>query len=233
MAVAQRKVSQRPFMKRRKPYQRKQWNVSQRPSRTVKTRDLIPQTFKTSLHYHQSIVLPSTTLLPTAFNNFSLNNPLDPDVTGTGHQPFGWDQFITLYNRYYVTGARMTATFCAPTKDNDTQETGPWLVGLTGSPEATFATQDADNWAEYPESDSSMLAPDVLSRQFKLTYDPIQVGIEKYDKNSTLTNTTFSRQFYGRPWIFNMGVTAATNVLCHVHIEYDIEFTEPKALTRS
>jgi hypothetical protein len=33
---------------------------------------------------------------------FRLNSIFDPDLSGTGHQPYGYDTFATLYNRYRV-----------------------------------------------------------------------------------------------------------------------------------
>lgn len=38
---------------------------------------------------------------------FSANGLYDPNVSGTGHQPYGFDQLMALYNHYYTTGARI------------------------------------------------------------------------------------------------------------------------------
>ena len=89
-----------------------------------------------------------------------MNSLFDPNRTGTGHQPYGFDQLSTFYNRYYVTGSKMTVTFSCQTKDNDTTVTGPILIGVTGRAETTFATQNADNWAEYPNADTQLLSTD-------------------------------------------------------------------------
>jgi len=35
---------------------------------------------------------------------FNLNSLFDPDLTGVGHQPYGYDQLAVLYNRYRVIG---------------------------------------------------------------------------------------------------------------------------------
>lgn len=42
---------------------------------------------------------------------FSLNNLYDPNVTGTGHQPLGFDQLAALYRYFVVTKARAFITF--------------------------------------------------------------------------------------------------------------------------
>jgi len=39
---------------------------------------------------------------------YRLNSIFDPDLTGTGHQPLGRDQYATFYNRYRVTDVIIT-----------------------------------------------------------------------------------------------------------------------------
>lgn len=42
---------------------------------------------------------------------FSANGLYDPDITGVGHQPIGFDQFMVMYDHYTVVGAKMVAYF--------------------------------------------------------------------------------------------------------------------------
>lgn len=54
-----------------------------------------------TLKYSQNITL--TNLTTVASNQvFRLNSIFDPDFTGGGHQPYGFDQLAALYNRYRV-----------------------------------------------------------------------------------------------------------------------------------
>lgn len=39
---------------------------------------------------------------------FKLNGMFDPNTTGTGHQPYGFDQMMNIYQRYVVTRAKYT-----------------------------------------------------------------------------------------------------------------------------
>lgn len=50
------------------------------------------------LKYNQTFISDGT-LLDYRFN---LNSLYDPDLTSTGHQPYGYDTYATLYNRYRV-----------------------------------------------------------------------------------------------------------------------------------
>lgn len=64
---------------------------------------------------------------------FNLNSLFDPNRTGTGHQPLGFDQWATFYNRYRVLGVDVRATFA-------TTSTVPLRVGITASNSATNLT---------------------------------------------------------------------------------------------
>lgn len=44
-----------------------------------------------------------------------LNSLFDPDLTGVGHQPYGYDQMAALYNVYKVTRVQVELTFTAMT----------------------------------------------------------------------------------------------------------------------
>ena len=39
---------------------------------------------------------------------FRANSLFDPDLTGTGHQPLGFDEWAKFYRRYCVLGSKIT-----------------------------------------------------------------------------------------------------------------------------
>jgi len=57
----------------------------------------IPQRYITKMKYSE---LVSTNA--NGFYSFNLNSIFDPNRTGIGHQPYGFDTLATLYNRYRV-----------------------------------------------------------------------------------------------------------------------------------
>lgn len=95
---------------------------------------------------------------------FSANGCYDPDITGGGHQPIGFDQLMALYDHYTVVGAKIRChfqnkdtsypQFCAiavrdsPTLSTDTREIvengyvtmGHLAVFGTGGDKASLAT---------------------------------------------------------------------------------------------
>lgn len=48
---------------------------------------------------------------------WSMNDLFDPDVSGVGHQPMGFDQLTTFYNNFRVTGCKYHVTFHSPSSD--------------------------------------------------------------------------------------------------------------------
>lgn len=45
---------------------------------------------------------------------FSLNGLFDPDITGIGHQPRGFDQIMTMYDHYVVIGCKINLQISNP-----------------------------------------------------------------------------------------------------------------------
>ncbi len=50
-------------------------------------------------------------------NVFRLNSLFDPDLTGVGHQPYGFDQLATLYREYKVMGVTVRIEANDPSND--------------------------------------------------------------------------------------------------------------------
>lgn len=89
--------------------------------------------YKFNMRYVQAGALdPSATNF--AIQTWCLNALYDPDTTGTGHQPMGFDQLAALYGRYLVTGAKITTTF--ESRSVNANQTA--MVGMTVHENATF-----------------------------------------------------------------------------------------------
>lgn len=71
---------------------------------------------KAHFRYNESVTL-NPSAAGTAAHIFSLNGLYDPDITGTGHQPRGFDELMPLYDHYVVIGTRVTIDFVAPASE--------------------------------------------------------------------------------------------------------------------
>jgi len=72
-------------------------------------RVLFPVKTSRRLVYHDTVFVTSTSGVPATYV-FSTNGLYDPNITGTGHQPAGFDQIMLYYNHYYVNRATIAAT---------------------------------------------------------------------------------------------------------------------------
>lgn len=63
------------------------------------------------LKYHENFASDGTTFDYV----WNLNSLFDPNRTGTGHQPYGYDQYTALYARYRVFKVYYTLITCTPT----------------------------------------------------------------------------------------------------------------------
>lgn len=128
MPMLKRKSAPKRALVRRKKFLR-------RKPRVLVNRALhpIPQRFITKMKYSEQFTTDST----TGAYRFNLNSIFDPNQSGVGHQPYGFDTLATLYNRYRVIscGWRIQVNWQA------NQNAQPVLVGAIPANEVlTFST---------------------------------------------------------------------------------------------
>ena len=102
---------------RKRRYRRKSRAVMRR---TKRLRTLQPKRLYRSLIYASNFNLNVTASGFPVFYHFSANGLFDPDLTGAGHQPMGFDQIMPLYNNYVVISASITCTFSGRPSDAST-----------------------------------------------------------------------------------------------------------------
>jgi hypothetical protein len=72
-----------------------------------RTLPLFPSSVQKRLRYSTNITLGSTAGA-VASQVYAVNGLFDPDVTGTGHQPMGFDEMMIYFNHYIVVACHMT-----------------------------------------------------------------------------------------------------------------------------
>lgn len=106
------------------------------------------------LVYTTNVSVASVAGVPQ-FYTFAGNSLYDPDITGTGHQPMGFDQWQGFYNKYTVYGSKIRATFCNVDSVAGAPNTENIMVGLVPTPSdvaiaSIAAANDIVACAEYP-----------------------------------------------------------------------------------
>lgn len=71
----------------------------------------LPTTFKSHFLYTQNISVNPAAGVTPAVQIMDASGMFDPDLTGTGHQPRGYDEMMTLYAHYTVIGCKISVTF--------------------------------------------------------------------------------------------------------------------------
>lgn len=78
----------------------------------------MPLKFLTKMRYTTTTELNPSTGTLASVQVYRANGLYDPDVTGVGHQPRGFDQLMLLYDHFIVLGANITVRFAS--RDVDT-----------------------------------------------------------------------------------------------------------------
>jgi len=139
----------------RRPARRPRRRPARRPRRrmgralTVVDRALAPfaQRYITKMKY-------ATTITTDAGGQyiFNLNGLNDPDRTGVGHQPYGFDELATIYNRYRViscgwrvnqaTGTAGTPVIISSMPSNDASIIFANMGEMVENPRSKYVTQN-------------------------------------------------------------------------------------------
>lgn len=189
----------------------------------------IPQRYIAKLKY--SSVLATDASLGSYKMN--LNSIYDPDFTGGGHQPYGFDQLSALYNRYRVISCGYRINLAAvstaasimltafPSNQNVTAGTGS---EIRENPRAKYITQN-------PGAPSVILSNKV--------YLPSLVGRNKAqymadDRYQALVTANPSEDAYLNIQTFAPSTDLPLgSVAVQIVMEYTVEFFDMKALGQS
>lgn len=197
-------------------------------------KQLITNRLTRTLRYNTNVTLNPTAGVP-AYHNFAMNGLYDPDITGTGHQPLGWDQLIgVFYDHAVVIGSRIKVEFISTSNT-----TGGFAVCGIDPRDDTGYALDKDELIEqgrgkhctipsyYAGGKTLMhkMNPNkFLGRSAPLADDQL--------KNSSASNA--SELAIWTVWAASPdGVIDPTGVIANVTIEYLTVFIEPKTLTGS
>ena len=111
---------------------------------TYKNNSLLKDKMKVTFRYASRIIIN-----PAAAGNgvhvFSANGMYDPDLTGVGHQPRGFDEVMPLYDHYTVIGSKCTVAAC-------NLSTGGGILGIALKDSTT--TKTANDYLEDYTSNS-------------------------------------------------------------------------------
>lgn len=188
---------------------------------------------KQQLYYDSNIILTSS-IGSLALYNFSANGIYDPNITGTGHQPIGFDQMMSMYEQYTVIRSRIKVTFVSGAE--------PGRVAISLSPDATSPTNISTAMENGLLTTTTVTGTD--SGQHRVKSLTLTCDVPKYFgkpfnsvlADSTMTGTIASNppeQVYFQILAWDPYQASDFSVALDVTLSYDVMYWEPKKLVSS
>lgn len=242
-----RRIYRRKYGSRRKTYRKKKVIRRKRFSRRsfLGRRRLIrsgfPAQCTVKLAYVDSIVIDA----PSGPDNFSYyifraNSAYDPDFTGTGHQPMGFDEYMKLYDHYQVKWSSIKVTNM-PTTSNGNATPIVWGVHISDAASAIPSMANVNMLMEQRNTGPfrigglrdnttntrmNTIKRTCNIRKFTGNKDP---SLLRGDATSNpVEDVLYTVWATARSSVFNPGAEAFD-----VHMEFIVTFTEPKYMTQS
>ncbi len=192
---------------------------------------LFPSAYRARLRYSDTGTLTVTSGAVASYV-FSANGLYDPNITGTGHQPAGFDQMMLSYEHYCVVEARLYCYF-----HNVSASVAPTvcLSVVAGATPTTIAQQimeDGNNVTErinYAGTEGSLRALEIRTNIARFGGVPNVRNDDAY--RGDLNNNPAEQQY------FHIQAWDTENASCavgfDVTIEYVAWFTEPRKISQS
>lgn len=190
---------------------------------------------KNQIYYEYSLSL-SPAIGSVASYAFSANGLYDPNITGTGHQPLGFDQMELLYEHYNVLHSHCKVTFANSNANNATRV-------------AIFIAPDTTTQAPTSIMENGLCVTDVviggLDGANRMKTLEIECDIPKYfgrTREGVISDTDLqgtaaanpTEQVYFIIAAWNpFDLSAATSIIMDVVLSYDAYYSEPRKLIAS
>lgn len=182
----------------------------------------LPTRFLTKMTYCQKLTL-STPIGAYSIYRFQ-SSIFDPDLTGTGHQPYYHDQWATMYSKYKVHGFRYRIQFV---------NTGsyPAWVAVLHCPHDSYSGSSIETEMEKPANRKRMLLGSANSSSAKRTVSGY-VSVRKLEglgKAEFAGHEAYEAAFGANPSrvvklaIEYEGMSATSDIYALVHLTYYTE----------
>lgn len=195
----------------------------------------LPRTphFQTGMVYYENgLAITGTT---GAIGNyfFRANDAFDPNQTGTGHQPMGFDQMMLLFEQFYVLRANIKVRF-----NNTGNNTA--VVGVALTPDTTSIVPESSQEQGLLKSRICMKSGETADHQvITLTCDtPSYFGVKRqpYIASSLYQGTAGNvptEVCYFKLFAYSLDAASTVTISFDVTISYDVFFQEPRQLGES
>lgn len=162
---------------------------------------------------------------------FRGNSPYDPDYTGVGISPYGWDEYRALYENYVCKASSIKIYYFARVED-DATEIPKINVRVFPHRDAGISINDPGQWSQFRNARAKCITGDSDSDKLHIkNYSSIKV----HYPDMTPKDNNFAATMTANPnfqWFWHV-VFEDYNWGIDVTIYYDVKITYYTILTRS
>lgn len=199
-----------------------------------------PKSKMVKLRYSAEVILNPPAVGVPAVHYFTANSMYDPDLTGIGHQPRGFDEWMNVYDHYTVLGCRATARWI-PSSSTE-KVPSAWGIALTDDasfPHASLgdiieSVEGGRNYRLAGQSATTTggIRPSVSRRFSAKKFFGVKalIGKDEY-KGTVSTNPT--EMAHLALWACGPSVSDPDAIVFQMTIDYIAVLTERKGLARS
>lgn len=167
---------------------------------------------------------------------FRANGLYDPNFSGTGHQPYGFDQWMTYYNQFTVLGSRIKAIF----RNYSSASANGIMVGLQLKDSATVDQTNPNDIIEQGRSKWRLLQPaggtgdqqTVVKGFSTKRFFQCRDDLDDIYRGSASADPTEQAYYHVIAGGFNASDDPVA-IRCQVIIDYAVKLNGPKPLVSS
>lgn len=215
----------RRFRRARKPARRFKRKSQRRTVNVNRALQPVAQRYICKMKYSENFNLPGVGGGRYAFN---LNSIFDPNLSATGHQPYGHDTLATLYNRYRVISCKWVLNFY----------NGSTNVMVATMPANEVLTIGLTEMMENPRSRFKSQVPGGSAT--RITGNQSIASLVGRTKTQYMSDDRYQSLFGASPAelailnIVGQGTTGAlVDINCQILLEYTVEVFDVKHLSQS
>lgn len=216
--------------KKRKIYRAKRRS---RKSTIAKVPAGFPMGRRNTMRYVENITMSSSAGV-MATHLFSANGIYDPDITGLGHQPYGYDQMAAYFNHYVVIGSKITVNWM--NEPGSAVSENPSVVGVYLSDQTTVPYGNVNSFVEAKRGQFKnvqwMFMPTTTGRYSAKKFFNIKDVKDNVLRIGANNGTQPTDQAYYQVILQALGGSNAS-MTARVTIDYIVEWSEPRSLATS
>lgn len=197
--------------------------------------DPFPPTYLARLTYVARFKVTPTVADTLTYHLFSCNGMFDPDITGSGHQPLGFDQLMALYNNYEVLGSKITVD--AQLEPGATVTQSNVVVGIHVNDDTSIHGNSLDALLENGKTTYRQLTDQQMKTRMVYKWSEKKSLGAKIRGNSEVKGTAAvnpsEQQYYAIYTQANDSAVVGDPVQMTVRLTYFAKFTERKDTVQS